>query len=314
MTSDPVLTIKNLTKNYGNLMALNSLNLHVGRGHIYGLLGPNGSGKTTTLSIVMGILRQTKGEYYWFGRKPDHRSRIRIGSLIEEPSFYPYLTLNDNLKIIARIKGISDDYINPVLGTTNLLKRKYSRYKTLSSGLKQRLAIAATLLGEPDVLVLDEPTKSLDPEGFSDLRNIIQQEAEKGTTVILASHILDEVEKVCSHVGILKSGELVMEGKVEDILSGKEVVYLTVENSEDAHKALTQCQLIERFEQERSSDFRVLLSKGSSPSDLNKYLFDQGVVTSRLVKQQNTLESEFLQLMKPPEGNYYNQNTNKEHQ
>ena len=300
MTSEPVLTIRNLSKNYGRLKALSSLNLNVGRGHVYGLLGPNGSGKTTTLSIVMGVLRQSKGEYFWFDQKPDHRSRMKIGSLIEEPSFYPYLTLNDNLKVIARIKGISDDHINPVLGMTNLLKRKYSRFRTLSSGLKQRLAIAAALLGEPDVLVLDEPTKSLDPEGFSGLRNIIQQQAEKGTTIILASHILDEVEKVCSHVGILKSGELIMEGKVEDILSGKEVVYITVEKPEIAHKALAGCQLIERFEQEKSSDFRVLLKKNSSPSDLNKYLFDQGVVTSRLVKQQNTLESEFLQLMKPP--------------
>jgi len=298
MTSDPVLTTKNLTKNYGSLTALNSLNLHVARGHIYGLLGPNGSGKTTTLSIVMGILRQTGGEYFWFDEKPDHRSRTKIGSLIEEPSFYPYLTLNDNLKIIARVKGISDEHINQVLGTTNLLKRKYSRYSTLSSGLKQRLAIAATLLGEPEVLVLDEPTKSLDPEGFSDLRNIIQQEAEKGTTIILASHILDEVEKVCSHVGILKSGELVMQGKVDDILSGKEVVYITVENPEEAHTALTNCQLVERFEQEKSAEFRVLLKKDSSPSDLNQYLFDKGVVTSRLVKQQNTLESEFLELIK----------------
>ena len=279
---------------------MNGLNINVGRGHIYGLLGPNGSGKTTTLSIVMGILRQSAGEYLWFGEKPDHHARTRIGSLIEEPSFYPYLTLNDNLRIIARIKGISDEHINPVLGTTNLLKRKYSRYRTLSSGLKQRLAIAATLLGEPRVLVLDEPTKSLDPEGFSDLRNIIQQEADKGTTVILASHILDEVEKVCSHVGILNAGELVMEGKVEDILSGKEVVYITVENPEEAHKVLTGCQLIEQFEQEKASDFRVLLKKDTSPSDLNQYLFKEGIVTSRLIKQQNTLESEFLELIKHP--------------
>ncbi|MBS3805932.1 MAG: ATP-binding cassette domain-containing protein [Bacteroidales bacterium] len=298
MDSDSVLTIRALTKNYGSLNALNKLALNVQKGNIYGLLGPNGSGKTTTLSIVMGILRQSSGHFYWFNQKPDHRSRLRIGSLIEEPIFYPYLTLNDNLKILARIKGIDDDQINHVLGSSGLLKRKYSRFKALSSGLKQRLAIGATLLGDPDVLVLDEPTKSLDPEGFSDLRAIIQQESQKGKTIILASHILDEVEKVCTHVGILKSGELVMEGKVEDILSGKQVVYITVENEDEARKALAQCPLIDKFELERSMEFRIMLHKNSKPAELNQYLFSQGVVVSRLIKQKNTLESEFLQLMK----------------
>src|SRR6056297_220319 len=193
MDSDSVLTIRGLTKNYGSLNALNKLDLNVQKGNIYGLLGPNGSGKTTTLSIVMGILHPSSGHFYWFNQKPDHRSRLRIGSLIEEPIFYPYLTLNDNLKILARIKGIPDDQINQVLGSSGLLKRKYSRFKALSSGLKQRLAIGATLLGDPVVLVLDEPTKSLDPEGFSDLRKMIQQEARNGKTIILASHILDEI-------------------------------------------------------------------------------------------------------------------------
>lgn len=298
MDSDSVLTIRGLTKNYGSLNALNKLDLNVQKGNIYGLLGPNGSGKTTTLSIVMGILRQSSGLFYWFNQKPDHRSRLRIGSLIEEPIFYPYLTLNDNLKILARIKGIPDDQINHVLGSSGLLKRKYSRFKALSSGLKQRLAIGATLLGDPDVLVLDEPTKSLDPEGFSDLRNIIQQESQKGKTIILASHILDEVEKVCTHVGILKSGELVMEGKVEDILSGKQVVYISVEDEDKARKALAECPLIDKFELEKTMEFRIMLNKNSKPAELNQYLFSQGVIVSRLVKQKNTLESEFLQLMK----------------
>ncbi len=298
MAKAPVLTIRGLTKHYGGLVALNNLDLNVGQGDIYGLLGPNGSGKTTTLSIVMGILRQNRGNYYWFDQTPGYQSRMKIGSLIEEPVFYPYLTLNDNLKILARIKGISDGHINQVLGASNLLKRKYSRFKDLSSGLKQRLAIGATLLGDPDVLVLDEPTKSLDPEGFSDLRNIIQQESQKGKTVILASHILDEVEKVCTHVGILKSGELAMEGKVEDILSGKQVVYISTGDGEKARQVLAECPLIEKYEQEKSSDFKVLLRQKNAPADLNQYMFNQGVVLSRLVKQKNTLESEFLQLMK----------------
>ncbi|MCF8336133.1 MAG: ABC transporter ATP-binding protein [Bacteroidales bacterium] len=298
MASDSILEIRNLTKNYGSLKALDGLNLHVKQGEIYGLLGPNGSGKTTTLSIVMGVLKKTAGDYYWFNRKPHYTSRLKIGSLIEDPHFYPYLTLYENLKIITRIKEIPESQINYSLGITGLLKRKYSKFRTLSSGLKQRLAIAAVLAGDPEVLVLDEPTKSLDPEGFSDLRDIIQKEAEKGKTIVLSSHILDEVEKVCTHVGILKSGELVTQGKVEDILSGKEVVFIASENPDKTSQLLYQCPFIEKFEKLNSREFKLLLNKKGSPVELNKYFFDQGIVLSKLVKQKNTLESEFLQLMK----------------
>src|SRR6056297_287435 len=193
MSEGSILKIQNLSKKYGNLRALNNLSLNVNQGSVYGLLGPNGSGKTTTLSIALGTLNQSAGDYFWFGDKPSSKSRLRIGSLIETPNFYPYLTLNDNLRIVANIKNVPFDDINRVLGITNLLKRKYSRFRHLSSGLKQRLALASVLLGNPDVLVLDEPTKSLDPEGFSDLRKMIQQEARNGKTIILASHILDEI-------------------------------------------------------------------------------------------------------------------------
>ncbi len=298
MVSEPILETRNLIKNYGSLRALDGLNLHVRQGEIYGLLGPNGSGKTTILSIVMGILRQTAGDYYWFNRKPSFKSRLRIGSLIEDPHFYPYLTLYDNLKIITSIKEIPESQINYSLGVTGLLKRKYSKFITLSSGLKQRLAIAGVLVADPEVLILDEPTKSLDPEGFSDLRDIIQKEAEKGKTIILSSHILDEVEKVCSHVGILKSGELITQGKVEDILSGKEVVFIASEDSGKTARALDQCPFIEKYEKLDSREFKLLLNKNGSPSELNKFFFDQGIVLTKLVKQKNTLESEFLQLIK----------------
>ncbi|MGM0529966.1 MAG: ABC transporter ATP-binding protein [Bacteroidota bacterium] len=298
MASDSILEIRNLTKNYGRLRALDGLNLHVRQGEIYGLLGPNGSGKTTTLSIVMGILKETAGDYYWFNRKPSYKSRLRIGSLIEDPYFYPYLTLYENLKIITWIKELPESQINYSLGVTGLLKRKYSKFRALSSGLKQRLAIAAVLVGNSEVLLLDEPTKSLDPEGFSDLRDIIQKEAEKGKTIILSSHILDEVEKVCTHVGILKSGELVTQGKVEDILSGKEVLFISSEEPEKAGRLLDKCPFIEKYEKQDSKEFKLLLNKKGSPKELNRYFFDQGVVLSKLVKQKNTLESEFLQLMK----------------
>ena len=297
MEPSSVLKIRNLYKNYGRLRALNNLNLEVQRGTIYGLLGPNGSGKTTTLSIALGVLNQSSGSYSWFDQSPSAKSRLKIGSLIEEPNFYPYLSLNDNLKIVAKIRGVDEKNINHVLGITNLLKRKYSKFKNLSSGLKQRLALASALLGDPEVLVLDEPTKSLDPEGFSDLREIIQKQAQKGTTILLASHILDEVEKVCTHVGILKSGELIREGKVADILGASELYYINGENRNNLEDILKKADLVKEFEPENTG-FKVILEQGYSGADLNRYTFEKGETLTKLEIKKNTLEKEFLELIK----------------
>ena len=292
-----MLKISGLNKRYGGLQALNDLNLNVQNGTIYGLLGPNGSGKTTTLSIALGVLKQTSGDYFWFGAPPSPKSRLRIGGLIEEPNFYPYMSLCDNLRIVAKIRGVPENQINHVLGITNLLKRKYSKFKNLSSGLKQRLALASALLGDPDVLVLDEPTKSLDPEGFSDLRKIIQDEAQKGKTIILASHILDEVEKVCTHVGILKSGKLIREGKVSEILGSGEIYYIKSENREKLERILESSEIVKSFE-EINDDFKVILKENNTSADLNKHIFDQGAVLTKLEVKKNTLEKEFLELIK----------------
>ncbi|MFP4017936.1 MAG: ABC transporter ATP-binding protein [Bacteroidales bacterium] len=297
MTSDYILQVDNLSKHYGRLRALHNLNLNVPKGSVYGLLGPNGSGKTTTLSIALGVLKPGSGKYFWFGEPPSSESRLRIGSLVEEPYFYPYLTLNDNLKIVARIRNVSDGEINNVLGLTDLLKRKYSRVKNLSAGLKQRLGLAAALLGEPEVLVLDEPTKSLDPEGFSDLREIIREQSQKGTTVILASHILDEVEKVCSHVGILKAGELIREGKVDDILGASEIYYINSATKDKLISLLKESYMVKKYEPQ-NNDIKVLLNKGYSASDLNQMAFGNGVVLNKLEVKKNTLEKEFLELIK----------------
>ncbi len=297
MSEDSILKIQNLSKKYGNLRALNNLNLNVNRGNVYGLLGPNGSGKTTTLSIALGTLNQSAGEYYWFGENPSSKSRLRIGSLIESPNFYPYLTLNDNLRIVATIKNVSFEDINRVLGTTSLLKRKYSRFRHLSSGLKQRLALASVLLGNPEVLVLDEPTKGLDPEGFSDLRNIINQQHQEGKTIILASHILDEVEKVCTHVGILKAGELVREGRVDEILKKVNLIYVDTPTPDDLIRALSNSDIVQEYKQDKDG-FQIILKENYSASDLNKYLIDKNIVLNRLESKKNTLEKEFLELIK----------------
>lgn len=297
MTDKSILTIQNLSKRYGNLQALNHLNLNVNQGNVYGLLGPNGSGKTTTLSIALGILNQSEGQYFWFGEKPSSKSRLRIGSMIENPNFYPYLTLNDNLRIVASIKNVPFDDINRVLGITNLLKRKYSRFRHLSSGLKQRLALASVLLGNPEVLVLDEPTKSLDPEGFSELREIITQQHQKGKTIILASHILDEVEKVCSHVGILKAGELVREGRVDQILKKVNLIYVDTPNPEGLVRVLSKSDMVKEYKQDKDG-FQIILKDNFTASDLNKFLFDNNIVLNRLESKKNTLEKEFLELIK----------------
>jgi ABC-2 type transport system ATP-binding protein len=297
MADNSVLKIQNLSKRYGNLQALSNLNLNVYKGNVYGLLGPNGSGKTTTLSIALGTLNQSSGHYYWFNEHPGSRARLRIGSLIEAPNFYPYLTLNDNLRIVANIKNVSYDDINRVLGLTNLLKRKYSRFRHLSSGLKQRLALASVLLGDPEVLVLDEPTKSLDPEGFSDLREIIHHQNQAGKTIILASHILDEVEKVCTHVGILKAGELIREGRVEEILRKVNLIFADTPTPDDMIRALSNCDFVNNYKQE-DEGFQIELKDNYTASDLSKYLFDHKIVLNRLESKQNTLEKEFLELIK----------------
>jgi ABC-2 type transport system ATP-binding protein len=177
------------------------------------------------------------------------------------------------------------------------LKRKYSKFKNLSSGLKQRLALASVLLGDPEVLVLDEPTKSLDPEGFSDLRNIIHQQAREGKTIILASHILDEVEKVCTHVGILKSGELIREGKVKDILGSSELYFIDANDRENLSKILSDAEIVKEYEQSEQG-IKVFLKRGYDSKDLNQLIFDKGEVLSKLEIMKNTLEKEFLQLIK----------------
>ncbi len=225
-----VLAINGLCKSYGKIKAIYDLSFTVEKGNVYGILGPNGSGKTTTLSIITGILTAQKGLFRWFGQELHKSINQRIGSLVEIPNFYPYLSLYQNLQIISRIKNIPDEDINRVLGITHLLARKHSRFETLSLGMKQRLGFAAVLLGDPEVLVLDEPANGLDPEGIAEVRNIILSETQKGKTIIMASHILDEVEKVCTHVGILKLGELIAGGRVNELLTEDEQLVVSTDN------------------------------------------------------------------------------------
>lgn len=292
-----ILETDGLDKSYGLVHAVNNLSLKVDSGQVYGILGPNGSGKTTTLSMLMGIVRPDKGTYRWFGDQRGPSANKRIGALIETPNFYPYLSLDQNLKIVCRIKGIDERDIQRVIKLVGLQDRWRSRYQTLSLGMKQRLALGSLLLGDPDVLVLDEVTNGLDPEGIAEVRTLIRQVASTGKTIILASHILDEVEKVCTHVVILKKGNKLAEGEVDSLIKGKEVIILCGEDTDQLNRALQDYPSVESFTRE-GEEFRVILNAGVKPGDLSKEMMGKGIVLTRLEVRKNRLEDQFLELVK----------------
>ncbi len=235
-----ILEINSLYKNYGRIKAVSDLSLTVAPGSVFGLLGPNGSGKTTTLGVILDVVSKTKGEYTWFGETPSHNARKKIGAILEAPAFYPYLSAVENLKIIAQIKGVSYGQIDPVLIKTGLIDRKNDRYQTYSLGMKQRLAIASALLSDPYVLVLDEPTNGLDPQGIADVRELILKISSEGKTIILASHLLDEVQKVCTHFAVLNKGKAVYSGGVEETLSNSETIEVAAPDLEQLLQSILQ--------------------------------------------------------------------------
>ena len=292
-----ILNIQNLSKNYGKIKAVDDLSFTVEKGTVYGILGPNGSGKTTTLSVITGVLHPASGSYRWFGNKPGKWERKRMGSLIEIPNFYPYLTLFQNLQIVARIKNVLEEDINRVLGITDLLRRKHSRFDTLSLGMKQRLSFASVLLGDPEVLVLDEPANGLDPEGIAEVRKIIMSERDKGKTIIIASHILDEVEKVCTHVGILKMGKLIASDRVDKLLVMDRVVTMSAPDNTKLKEILEKSGLVKSIKEDADSITATILSE-TEPGEINKYVIEKGITLTRLEVNKPTLESQFLELVR----------------
>jgi len=292
-----ILETDGLDKSYGLVHAVNHLSLKVESGQVYGILGPNGSGKTTTLSMLMGIVRPNGGSFRWFGDQQGPAANKRIGALIETPNFYPYLSLEQNLKIVCRIKGIDEKDIDRVIRLVGLKERVHSRFQTLSLGMKQRLALGSLLLGDPEVLVLDEVTNGLDPEGIAEVRTLIRQVAATGKTIILASHILDEVEKVCTHVVILKKGKKLAEGEVDNLIKGKEIIVLNGENNDLLAAVLAGSAIVESVTRE-AGEFRVTLKVDATTGDLSKELMEKGIVLNRLEVRKNRLEDQFLELVK----------------
>jgi ABC-2 type transport system ATP-binding protein len=284
---DTVLTIHNLTKNFGRLCAVNNLNLDVHKGHVFGMLGPNGSGKTTTLGMLMGVINPTSGSFSWFGEAPTNQLRKKVGAVLEHPIFYPYLTGQKNLELMAMIKEAPLENIPKVLELVELSARKDDKYKTYSLGMKQRLAIASALLNDPIVLILDEPTNGLDPMGIAEIRDIIKRIAADGKTIILASHLLDEVQKVCTHFAVLKKGNLVHVGPIGDVGKGAEIVEVSA-NSQNLSEVLSSFGGVQSLSRENGF-IEVNLREGFHSVDLNKFLFEQGITASHNVTKKKSL-------------------------
>ncbi len=294
---ESVLAVNSLSKNFGSIKAIQNISFNIKKGQVIGLLGPNGSGKTTTLSIVIGIKKASHGSFSWFNLPEGKTANTRIGSLIEVPYFYPYLSLDRNLQIAAQVKGVNPNQIPQILDMVDLDKRANSKYQTLSLGMKQRLAIASALLGNPEVLVLDEPTNGLDPEGIAEVREIIIEQSRQGRTILLASHILDEVEKVCSDVIILKQGKIISQGRVNELLSEKHMVILSADNNEDLYAQLSNYKGIEIVEK-RSDSLLVAWEDAGTIPEINQWLMHKGIVLSRIEPVKKSLESQFLQIIK----------------
>lgn len=293
----PLLQVNNLTKWFGKIQAVNNLTFSVNRGEIVGILGPNGSGKSTTLALLLGIKFPGGGNFKWFDNKPNTPDNKRIGSLLEVPYFFPYLNLKRNLELVARVRGSGLNDINKVLDMVGLLSRSKSEYYTLSLGMKQRLAIASALLGDPEVLILDEPTNGLDPEGIAEVRNLIVEQTQRGKTIIMASHILSEVEKVCTDVIILKNGEMLSKGPVGMLLKDKTMATVCADNVSALNDALVELSDVKIIEQ-KGDRFLVALEDRMTTTDLNRGLSEKGVILSELEIYRKTLESQFLEMVK----------------
>lgn len=292
---EKILEIRNLSKNYGKVKALSGLSLSIDRGQVFGLLGPNGSGKTTTLGIVLGATLPQNGNFEWFGQPLEVNSLKRIGAILEHPNFFPYLDATDNLRIIARIRNAQENDTDRVLRLTGLFERRKHRFQTYSFGMKQRLAIAAAMLGNPEVLILDEPTNGLDPSGIAEIRELITRIASEGSTIILASHLLDEVQKVCTHVAVLQKGEKLFSGSVDEVLSNTETIVLGSDDIGLLEQALLKYP--EYLSHKVTGGFIELKTKGlCQPTDVNQYLFSQGITCSRLNMHKKSLETYFLEL------------------
>jgi ABC-2 type transport system ATP-binding protein len=294
---ETILSLKNLDKKYGSVHAVNNLSFDIKKGNIYGILGPNGSGKSTTLGIILNVVNKSSGNFSWFnGSVSTHEALKKVGAIIERPNFYPYMTAVQNLKLICKIKKISTEIIDEKLKTVNLYERKNSKFSTFSLGMKQRLAIASALLNDPEILILDEPTNGLDPQGIHEIRQIITEIASKGTTILLASHLLDEVEKICSHVIVIRNGIKLYSGSVDEMTASKGFIELKIEKDEEKLLAALELHPSVKKVVKNHEIIIAALRDDISATEMNTFLFEKGLFLSHLVKRKPSLEQQFLDL------------------
>ena len=291
-----ILEISNLTKKYGPVTAVKDLSFTIEKGNVYGILGPNGSGKSTTLGIVLNVVNPTSGSFRWFdGTSSTHDALKKVGAIIERPNFYPYMTARQNLGLVCKIKMVSQDKIEEKLELVGLLERKDSKFRTFSLGMKQRLAIASALLNDPEILILDEPTNGLDPQGIHQIRQIITKIAAGGTTILLASHLLDEVGKVCSHVVIIRKGQKLYSGRVDEMNASHGFFELKSSDPVRLERLLEEHASIGKITRKGETTVAFLESPLDA-EELNSYCYEKGLVLSQLIKRRESLEEQFLQL------------------
>ncbi len=295
--SETILKISGLTKHYGKLTALNQLDLEVKKGNVFGLLGPNGSGKSTTLGILLGVNQKDSGEYEWFTQKPEAAQRKKIGAILESPTFYPYLSGIQNLRIVCKIKDVPNSRIEEVLNQVGLGERGHSPFKAYSLGMKQRLAIASALLSDPEVLILDEPTNGLDPQGIAEIRELILNIAQSGKTIILASHLLDEVQKVCTHFAVLKNGKKIFNGSVAESLSGNDGVEIASPDMSQLQSVLDVYPGIKQMKKNNLNRLEIQFAEPVNIIDFHQFLIEKKIVLNHLTYINKSLEKQFLELL-----------------
>jgi ABC-2 type transport system ATP-binding protein len=291
---EPIVVTDRLTKRYGRHTAVDAVGLTVRRGEIYGFLGPNGAGKSTTLRMLLGLVRPTGGSARVLGGRPGDPSVLRrLGALIEGPGFYPYLSGRDNLRVLARYKGLSRADVDRALERVDLSARGGDAFKSYSLGMKQRLGVAAALLGEPDLLILDEPTNGLDPSGMADMRKLIREVAGQGRTVLLSSHLLGEVQQVCDRVGVIDRGRLLTESTVAE-LRGASTVLVRAEPVELAEQVIGAALGVE-VGQDADGALQVAALADRTP-EIARALVRAGVEVHEIRPVERTLEEAFFQM------------------
>ena len=297
--AERILKLDRLTKKYGKLTAVNNLSFTIEKGNIYGILGPNGSGKSTTLGMVLNVVNPSSGNFSWFeSDMPTHDALKKIGAIIENPNFYPNMSAYKNLQLVCKIKELDNSTIDDKLETVGLLDRKNDLFKQFSLGMKQRLAIASALLNDPEILILDEPTNGLDPAGIHQIREIITKIANQGTTILLASHLLDEVEKICSHVVILREGKNLYTGRVDEMNATHGFIEVGSNDQAQLKEFLQSCKEVNQVKEMPKGVMKAMLSEPMDAATLNQKAAKQDIFFNHLIKRKESLEDSFLEITK----------------